>query len=72
MMLPDTWAMPAVMMTISSLRVIRARKGRMVRGASVCPMRMLAATLTLSAPETFRKRPMARAAAVTTHCMTPR
>jgi hypothetical protein len=72
MMLPETWAIPAVMITMSSLRVMRARKGRMVSGASVCPMRMLAATLTLSAPDTFRNRPMARAAAPTTHCITPR
>ena len=35
MMDPETWAIPAVMTVISSDCVIRARNGRMVRGASV-------------------------------------
>ena len=51
MMPPDTCAMPLVMMVISSLRVAFDRNGRMVSGASVCPMKMLAATFMLSAPE---------------------
>ena len=54
--------MPAVMTTISSDRVNRARNGLMVRGASAWPMRMLAATSTLSAPLTFRNRLMVRGA----------
>ena len=40
MMPPETWAMPLVMMVISSLRVALARNGRMVSGASVWPMKM--------------------------------
>ena len=51
MMPPETCAMPEVMMVISSERVAPARNGRMVSGASVWPMKMLAATLVLSAPE---------------------
>src|SRR6266566_965651 len=47
---PETCAMPAVITVISSERVIRGRNGRIVRGASVCPMKMDAATLRLSAP----------------------
>jgi hypothetical protein len=72
MMAPETWAMPAVITTISSDRVSRARNGRMVRGASAWPMRMLAATLTLSAPLTFRNRLMVRALAPISRCITPR
>src|SRR5205814_81727 len=47
---PETCAIPAVITVISSERVIRGRNGRIVRGASVCPMKMDAATLRLSAP----------------------
>ena len=50
MMPPETWAMPLVMMVMSSLRVALERNGRMVSGASVWPMKMLAATFMLSAP----------------------
>ena len=50
MMPPEMCAIPAVMTVISSDSVIRGRKGRMVSGASVCPMKMLAATLSDSAP----------------------
>ena len=51
MMPPETCAMPLVMITISSLRVAFDRNGRIVSGASVWPMKMLAATFMLSAPE---------------------
>ena len=61
MMPPETWAMPLVMMVMSSERVAPGRKGRMVSGASVWPMKMLAATLRDSAPETFM-----------VHCMSQR
>ena len=42
--------MPEVMMVMSSELVAPARNGRMVSGASVWPIKMLAATLVLSAP----------------------
>ena len=51
MMPPDTCAMPLVIIIISSLRVAFDKNGRIVSGASVCPMKMLAATFMLSAPE---------------------
>ena len=47
---PEMWAMPLVMTVMSSERVMDERKGRIVSGASVCPMKMLAATLSDSAP----------------------
>ena len=47
---PEMWAIPEVITVISSERVIRGRNGRMVSGASVCPMKIEAATLRLSAP----------------------
>src|SRR5471030_109537 len=50
MMPPETCAMPEVMMVINSERVAPPRKGRMVSGASVWPIKMLAATLVDSAP----------------------
>jgi hypothetical protein len=61
MMPPETWAMPEVMMVMSSERVAPARKGRMVSGASVWPMKMLAATLVDSAPEVPMVRCMIQA-----------
>ena len=48
---PEMCAMPEVMTVISSDSVIRGRYGRIVSGASVCPMKMLAATFSDSAPE---------------------
>ena len=51
MMPPETWAMPLVIMTISSERVAFDRNGRIVSGASVWPMKIDAATFMLSAPE---------------------
>ena len=42
--------MPLVITVISSERVSFGRNGRMVRGASVQPMKMLAATFNDSAP----------------------
>ena len=66
---PEMWAMPEVITVISSERVIRGRNGRMVSGASVCPMKIEAATLRLSAPLApitrlmmHRRRPAPRAA----------
>ena len=50
MMAPETCAMPLTMMVNSSDSVSPARNGRMVSGASVWPMKMLAATLVDSAP----------------------
>jgi len=65
-------AMPAVMTVISSDSVIRGRNGRIVRGASVCPMKMLAATFSVSAPLARMKRRMITAKARTTTCITPK
>ena len=72
MMEPEMWAMPEVITVISSERVIRGRNGRMVSGASVCPMKMDAATLRLSAPLAPITRLISTAKARTTSCMTPR
>ena len=47
---PEMWAIPEVITVISSERVIRGRNGRIVSGASVCPMKIEAATFRLSAP----------------------
>src|ERR1035437_11060019 len=49
---PETCAIPAVMIVKSSDSVRPARNGLMVKGASVCPMKMLAATSSDSAPLT--------------------
>ncbi len=71
MMPPETCAMPLVMMVISSLRVAFDRNGRMVSGASVCPMKMLAATFMLSAPEMRMVLSMTHAMARMMICITP-
>ena len=47
---PEMCAMPEVMTVISSDSVMRGRYGRIVSGASVWPMKMLAATFSDSAP----------------------
>src|SRR3954452_22213267 len=71
MMPPETWDMPEVMMVMSSLRVAPERNGRMVRGASVWPMKMLAATLVDSAPLVPIVRCMIQATALMICCMRP-
>ena len=58
-------------MTMSSERVAPARNGRIVRGASVWPMKMLAATLVDSAPEVPMVRSMIQATTRMTRCMKP-
>ena len=63
--------MPLVMMVISSDRVTSGRNGRIVSGASVWPMKMLAATLSDSAPLAPIRLVITRAAAFTMTCMTP-
>ena len=63
--------MPAVMTVISSDIVISGRNGRIVSGASVCPMKIDAATEVDSAPETPMKRDMTLAKKRTTTCITP-
>ncbi len=63
--------MPLVMMVINSLRVARARNGRMVSGASVWPMKMLAATFMLSAPEMRMVLSMSQAMPRMMICMRP-
>src|SRR5256884_900532 len=62
MMPPDTWAIPLVMTHINSDFVSLFRNGRIVRGASVCPMKMLAATFSDSAPLAPITRVMSQAA----------
>ena len=71
MMPPETWAMPEVMIVMSSELVAPARKGRMVSGASVWPMKMLAATLVDSAPEVPMVNCMMKATTLMICCMTP-
>ncbi len=69
---PDTCAMPAVITVISSDRVMRGRNGRIVSGASVCPMKIDAATFRLSAPLAPITLFITIANAFTTSCITPR
>ena len=69
---PDTCAMPLAMIVNSSDSVKPARKGRMVNGASVWPMKMLAATLVDSAPLAPITFCITTAIARTTSCMTPK
>ena len=69
---PEMCAIPAVITVISSDCVISGRYGRIVRGASVWPMKMLAATFSDSAPLTFMTRCMPTANTRTTSCMTPK
>ena len=63
--------MPLVIMVINSERVASGKKGRMVSGASVWPMKMLAATFRLSAPDTFIVHCMSRAKTRMISCITP-
>ena len=72
MMPPEMCAMPEVITVISSDCVISGRNGRMVSGASVCPMKMLAATFSDSAPLAFITRCITTANMRTTTCMTPK
>ena len=65
-------AIPEVITVISSERVILARNGRMVSGASVCPMKIEAATFRLSAPLAPITRLIRMANARTMSCMIPR
>ncbi len=58
-------------MVMSSERVAPARKGRMVSGASVWPMKMLAATLVLSAPEVPIVRCIIHATTLMICCIKP-
>ena len=69
---PETCAMPLVMIVINSDCVKSGRNGRIVSGASVCPMKMLAATLSDSAPLAPMTRCITHAAARITTCITPR
>ena len=72
MMPPLTWAMPEVITHINSDCVMRLMNGRIVNGASVCPMKTDAATLRLSAPLAPISRVMTLANARTTRVITPR
>jgi len=68
---PDTCAIPLVITVKSSDCVRPARKGRMVSGASVWPMQMLAATLSDSAPLAPITLFITTAKSRTMICMTP-
>ena len=72
MMPPEMCAMPEVMTVISSELVIVGRNGRIVSGASVWPMKMLAATFSDSAPLARMTRCITTANSRTTSCMTPK
>ena len=72
MMPPETCAMPLVITVISSDCVRSGRNGRIVSGASVCPMKMLAATFSDSAPLAPITRCITQAAPRMTTCITPR
>ena len=69
---PEMCAIPEVMTVISSDWVMCGRYGRMVSGASVWPMKMLAATFSDSAPLAFMNRRIPTANSRTTNCITPR
>ncbi len=64
--------MPLTMMVNNSDSVRPSRNGRMVMGASVWPMKMLAATLVDSAPLAPITRCITTAMAFTSTCITPR
>ena len=64
--------MPPIIIVISSDSVIREMYGRTVSGASVWPMKTLAQTLVVSAPDTRITLVMASAITRTTACITPR
>ena len=68
---PEMCAMPLVMTVISSDFVSFGKNGRIVSGASVCPMKMLAATLSDSAPLAPITIVITHAAARMMICMTP-
>ena len=68
---PDTWAMPQVITHISSDFVNLFRKGRMVSGASVCPIKILAAISSDSAPLAPITRVITQAKARMKTCITP-
>ena len=65
-------AMPATMTVMSSDSVMRSMYGLIVSGASVWPMKTLAQTLVVSAPDTFITFVMAHAMPLTMRCMMPR
>ncbi len=69
---PEMWAMPLVITVINSDLVSLGRKGRMVSGASVWPMNMLAATLRDSAPLAPMMTVISQAAPRVITCITPK
>ena len=60
------------MTVMSSDSVMRSMYGLIVSGASVWPMKTLAQTLVVSAPDTFMTLVMTQAMPLTICCMTPR
>ena len=72
MMPPEMCAIPEVITVMSSDSVMRGRYGRIVNGASVCPMKMLAATFNDSAPDARITRRMTIANSRTITCMMPK
>ena len=69
---PATVAKPPVITAISSERVMSSTNGFTTSGASVCPTKMLAAALSVSAPDVRRVRCMTQATPWTTFCIQPR
>ncbi len=64
--------MPPIITVISSAWVIRSMYGLMVSGASVWPMKTLAQTLVVSAPDTRITLVITQAMPFTICCITPR
>ena len=69
---PETCAIPPVIIVRSSDRVMVGMYGAIRIGASVCPMKTLAATARDSAPDTFIRRCITHAIPCTILCMMPR
>jgi hypothetical protein len=65
------FAKPPTMIAISSLFVAAAMNGLTISGASVCPTKMLAALLGVSAPLVPIVRDMTHARPCTTYCISP-
>ena len=64
--------MPPIITVMSSDCVMRSMYGLIVSGASVWPMKTLAQTLVVSAPDTFITLVMTHAMPRTIRCMMPR
>ena len=68
---PEMWAMPPTISVSSSDWVMRGTYGLTMSGASVWPMKTLAATDSVSAPLVRIRYIIARAISATTRCRMP-